>query len=465
LFHKNLTNQLTHGTRGTHNGNTRIPSARHHLPSFSFKPSLNASVSGILKNQNFKLPNFQNFRGQRVGRNVPDMDSSDSLFNWKTRCPQEKRETDWAWMGRAIRLARNGLGLVEPNPLVGCVLVRDGHLVGEGWHDRFGGNHAEVNAILAAGAKAKGATAYVSLEPCCHQGKTGPCTAALIAAGVSRVVAGILDPFPQVSGKGLKLLRQHGIETLAGCRREEATETLQPYLHLLKTGRPWVIAKWAMTLDGKIASRTGASQWISCDASRRLVHQWRGQMDAILVGSGTVLADNPHLTARPSGPRIPTRVVLDRRGRMPLINNLAQTTRDAPVLVVTSEKSPPAWRADLERTGTEVLVIREEQGNFLESLMLNLGKRSWTNLFVEGGNEVLGALFDQDLIDELRVFVAPTLLGGGQAFSPLGGQGAKAPWIKWGDKDRSVQTVGTDVLIRSTRKNTDPLVDNLEIRR
>lgn len=393
------------------------------------------------------------------------MVSSDFPFHWKTFCPEEKRETDLAWMGRAIKLAKNGIGLVEPNPPVGCVLVRDGQLVGEGWHERFGGNHAEVNAILAAGEKAKGATAYVSLEPCCHQGKTGPCTAALISAGVTRVVAGSMDPFPQVAGKGLKILHQNGIETLAGCRQEDAIEALQAYLHFVQTGRPWVIAKWAMTLDGKIASRTGASQWISCENSRHLVHQWRGQVDAILVGSGTVLADNPHLTARPAGPRIPTRVVLDRRGRLPVTSNLVKTIREAPLLVVTSEKSPPVWRAGLEENGTEVLVIREEDGNFLGSLMQKLGKRSWTNLFVEGGNQVLGALFDQELIDEVRVFVAPTLLGGDQAYSPLGGLGAKAPWTRWGDKQPCVRTVGTDVLIRSTRKNTYPLVDNLEIRR
>src|SRR4051794_5772463 len=201
-------------------------------------------------------------------------------------------------MSHALALALRGQGAVEPNPMVGCVIVRDGEIVGEGFHERFGGPHAEVNALAIAGARAAGATVYVSLEPCCHQGKTPPCTQALIRAGLKRVVVAVEDPFPQVCGGAIAELRAAGIECDAGICAPDANWVLAPYRKLLATGRPWVIAKWAMTLDGKLATRTGDSEWISSEASRAVVHQVRGRMDAVIVGSGTARSDNPLLTAR-----------------------------------------------------------------------------------------------------------------------------------------------------------------------
>src|SRR5438876_5484673 len=228
-------------------------------------------------------------------------------------------------MRRALELAARGRGAVEPNPLVGAVVLdAAGQLVGEGWHRKFGAAHAEVNAFAEAGDQARGGTLVVTLEPCCHHGKTPPCTEAVLRAGIRRVVAAMPDPFPQVAGRGADLLRTAGVHVEFGVGKAEARRLNAPYLKLLATGRPYVHAKWAMTLDGKIATRSGNSKWISGEASRRRVHELRGRMDAIVVGIGTALADDPLLTARPPGPQTPLRVVLDSRGRTPLTSKLAQ---------------------------------------------------------------------------------------------------------------------------------------------
>src|SRR5438094_5754489 len=220
---------------------------------------------------------------------------------------------DEPWMRRALELAEKGRGAVEPNPLVGAVVVRNDTVAGEGWHQRYGGPHAEVHALAAAGEAARQATLYVTLEPCCHHGKTPPCTDAILRAGINRVVAAMTDPFPQVAGKGAALLRAAGVVVEFGAGEAEARRLNAPYLKLLATGRPYVHAKWAMTLDGKIATRTGDSKWISNEVSRWRVHELRGRMDAIVVGIGTALADNPRLTVRPPGPRTPLRIILDSR--------------------------------------------------------------------------------------------------------------------------------------------------------
>lgn len=331
--------------------------------------------------------------------------------------------TDQEWMAQALALAEQGRGQVEPNPLVGAVVVRDGQLLGAGWHQRYGGPHAEVNA-LAAVADPRGATLYVTLEPCCHQGKTPPCTDAILRAGIPRVVAAMLDPFPEVSGKGIALLRAAGVAVTVGVGEAEAQRLNAPYLKRLRTGRPHVHAKWAMTLDGKIATHRGHSQWISNPTSRARVHHLRGQMDAILVGIGTALADNPTLTARPPGPRTPVRVVLDRTGRLPLHSTLVQTAREVPTLLATCACSGER-RTRLEQAGVEVLVFPEEAGRVaLDPLLVECGRRRWTNLLVEGGAGVLGSFLDARAIDEVHVFVAPLLAGGAGALSPLGGVGA-----------------------------------------
>jgi diaminohydroxyphosphoribosylaminopyrimidine deaminase/5-amino-6-(5-phosphoribosylamino)uracil reductase len=335
-------------------------------------------------------------------------------------------DADEAWMRRALGLAERGRGAVEPNPLVGAVLVRDGVVVGEGWHQRFGDPHAEVHALGAAGEAARGSTLYVTLEPCCHHGKTPPCTDAVLRAGVARVVAALADPFPQVAGQGARQLEAAGVRVKLGVCEAEARRVNAPYLKLLETGRPWVHAKWAMTLDGKIATRTGDSRWISNEASRRVVHQLRGRVDAIVVGIGTVLADNPQLTARPAGPRTAARVVLDSQGRLPADCVLAQTARAVPTLLATTGRIPPAKRAGLEALGCEVLPLAEADGRpAVQALLGELGRRRWTNILVEGGGEVLGSFRDAGAIDEVHVFLAPRLAGGAGAPSPLGGRGVE----------------------------------------
>src|SRR5262245_57065762 len=259
--------------------------------------------------------------------------------------------TDREWMAQALALAERGRGYVEPNPLVGAVVVRDGRLVGEGWHRRYGEAHAEVNALHEAGEAARGATLYVTLEPCCHHGKTPPCTDAVLRFGVRRVVAAMTDPFPRVAGGGVERLRTAGLEVETGLLEADARRLNAPYLKLLATGRPYVHAKWAMTLDGKLATRTGDSKWISSDASRRRVHELRGRMDAILVGIGTALADDPLLTARPPGPRTARRIVLDSRLRLPPTSRLVQTAREVLTTVVAAASADEGAAGRLPQAG------------------------------------------------------------------------------------------------------------------
>lgn len=331
---------------------------------------------------------------------------------------------DEHWMRRALELAALGCGAVEPNPLVGCVVVRNGVLVGEGYHQQFGGPHAEVHALAAAGERARGATLYVTLEPCCHWGKTPPCTDALLAAGVARVVVAQVDPFREVAGRGLDILRAAGIAVSVGVLAEEAQELNAAYLKLTHRQLPWIIAKWAMTWDGKLASRNRDSRWISHAASRALVHRWRGQVDVVAVGIGTALADDPQLTARPPGPRLAKRLVVDWQAQLPLHATLVKSSHDVPVWLAVSEQAAAEKVSALQAAGCEILVCcGPEPTDRLQSLLLQLGKRRITNVMVEGGSGLLGQLLDQQAIDEVRVFLGPSLLGGRAALSPLGGLG------------------------------------------
>ncbi|HOM17717.1 MAG TPA: bifunctional diaminohydroxyphosphoribosylaminopyrimidine deaminase/5-amino-6-(5-phosphoribosylamino)uracil reductase RibD [Thermoguttaceae bacterium] len=335
-----------------------------------------------------------------------------------------QRELDRRYMERALELARLGQGWVEPNPMVGCVIAHGPEVVGEGWHQRFGGAHAEVEALREAGQRARGATLYVTLEPCCHQGKTPPCTEAILAAGVQRVVAAMKDPFPQVAGQGLRRLAEAGLEVHCGLLEAEARRLNAPYLKLIQTGRPWVIAKWAMTLDGKLATRTGQSRWISGPESRALVHQLRGRVDAVLVGSRTAALDDPLLTARPPGPRTAVRIVVDGRARLASESQLVRTARQAPVLVAAGPEAAAVDLRRLESAGCEVFVAPgQTPQERLLALLDELGRRRMTNLLVEGGGRLLGALLDLRAIDEVHVFIAPKLFGGLDAPTPLAGLG------------------------------------------
>jgi diaminohydroxyphosphoribosylaminopyrimidine deaminase / 5-amino-6-(5-phosphoribosylamino)uracil reductase len=334
------------------------------------------------------------------------------------------------FMGRALELAVRGQGSVEPNPMVGAVIVANGEVVGEGWHRKFGQAHAEIEALRVASTRAKGATVYVTLEPCCHSGRTPPCTRALITAGVERVVCAMRDPFEHVAGRGIAELQAAGIVVEVGLLEDEARRLNAPYLKLVTTGRPWVIAKWAMTLDGKIATRIGDSRWISGEASRAIVQQLRGRVDAIMVGSGTAKRDDPLLMARPAGPRVAIRIVVDSRADLALASQLVRTAADAPVLVAAGADAPQEHIDRLTSAGCEVIVCRSTQTKSdaqhcvaIAALLEELGRRRMTNVLLEGGGELLGALFDAGAIDEIHVFIAPKLVGGRIAPTPIGGVG------------------------------------------
>ncbi len=342
----------------------------------------------------------------------------------------EPSETDRQFMLRALELAAQGQGRVEPNPMVGCVIVSDRQVVGQGYHTAFGQPHAEVEALCQAGTAARGATMYVTLEPCCHQGKTPPCTKAIIEHGIRRVVIAAGDPYQQVDGGGIDQLQSAAVEVCSPVLEEDARELNAPYFKLVETGRPWVIAKWAMTLDGKIAARTGHSQWISSQPSRQIVHRLRGRMDAIVVGRGTAEADDPLLTARPPGPRTAVRVVIDSQGQLASSSRLVQTAADTPVLVAVQNDADPTAIERLTSAGCEVFVCQGDSPAIrLESLLDELGRREMTNILVEGGAQLLGSLFDLAAVDEIHVFVAPYILGGGT--SAVAGKGAARVTNAW----------------------------------
>lgn len=330
-----------------------------------------------------------------------------------------------AWhMARALELAQRGEGFVEPNPMVGCTIVRDGETVGEGWHQHYGGPHAEIEALKVAGHRARGATAYVTLEPCCHHGKTGPCSDALLAAGIVRVVVAQRDPFSQVAGQGIAQLESAGIAVEVGLLEADARQLNAPYLKLVEQGRPWVIAKWAMTLDGKLAAPSGDSRWISSEVSRAIVHQIRGRVDGILIGRGTAQHDDPMLTARPPGARIAARIVLDGLAALSGTSQLVATAREVPVIVATTPQASEENRQRLSDAGCDVLVCEgASPAEQLDWLLAELGRRRMTNLLVEGGSQVLGSLFDLGQIDEVHTFIAPRLIGGHDAPSPIAGLG------------------------------------------
>lgn len=355
-----------------------------------------------------------------------------------------------ALMARALELAERGRGWVEPNPMVGAIVVRDGRILGEGFHERFGGPHAEPNAIAAAGPACRGATLYVTLEPCTHFGKTPPCVPAIIAAGFARVIAAMVDPDPRNQGRGIEELRKAGIQVELGLLEAEARRLNAPFIKLTTRGLPFVTAKWAMSLDGKTATRTGQSRWISSAPSRQLVHTMRGQVDAILVGLGTVLADDPELTARPPGPRLATRVVADSQARIPLESRLVRTARQAPLIVATTGDAPAERRQSLAAAGAEVLALPAESGRLsLPALMAELGRRQMTNVLLEGGGELCATALAAGLVDKVLAFIAPRIIGGRDAPGPVAGEGIPELAQAIAPKHCTVRTVGDDALIEA----------------
>ncbi len=354
-------------------------------------------------------------------------------------------------MLRALALARRGEGLTRPNPAVGAVVVRNGRVVGEGFHRKAGGPHAEVVALRKAGTRARGATLYVTLEPCSTWGRTPPCTDAILAAGVRRVVVAVKDPNPRHAGKGLDLLRRRGVQVTCGVGGLEAERLLAPFATWMTTGRPRVILKMGMTLDGRIADARGRSRWITGPAARKMVQALRARSDGILVGRATAQLDNPSLLPVSARGRRPLRVVLDRLGRLPLRSRLFTDGHQDQTLVFVSPQAPILYRQQLTRRGVEVQVVpADRRGLRLNRVLDALGRKGLLQIVCEGGGELAGALLRQNLVDEAMLFVAPRCLG--DAGRPVV---AGAAWRL--DEESSlhvVQTtlVGDDVLIHLMRR-------------
>ncbi len=359
------------------------------------------------------------------------------------------------YMREALGLARLALGRTSPNPAVGAVVVRDGEVVGRGHTLPPGGPHAEVVALQEAGELARGAALYVTLEPCSHHGRTPPCTDAVIASGVSAVFAAIHDPYPQVNGRGVARLREADIEVHLGLCAAEARRLNEGFFKRTLTGLPFVTAKYAMTLDGRIATRTGHSRWVTGPEARLNVHRLRDQSDAILVGSGTVLVDNPQLTTRLpedeagwNGPRHPLRVVLDSSGRLPLDASVFDPALPGETLVACTAATPLQRRRELELRGVEVLVVEGDDSRVsLRSLLVSLGERGCNTVLVEGGAEALWGFFSEGLVDRVQAYIAPKLVGGREAPGPLGGLGVDGMDGAWKLRDVSVQRYGDDLLV------------------
>jgi diaminohydroxyphosphoribosylaminopyrimidine deaminase / 5-amino-6-(5-phosphoribosylamino)uracil reductase len=362
--------------------------------------------------------------------------------------------TERAHLERVLELAERGRGAVSPNPLVGAVIAREDEVIGEGWHAALGDLHAERAAIedcRRRGRQPAGATMYVSLEPCAHQGRQPPCTDAILDAGIARVVIASDDPSEKASGRGPGILRDGGVDVSFAAGEEATAARLlnQPFRKHARTGRPLVILKMAMSLDGRVATAAGDSRWISGEQSRALVHRWRAESDAIAVGIGTVLQDDPLLTARgPEASRQPARVVFDSNASISRESQLLRTLGESRVIVVVSQEAEPARLAELQQLGAEIAIgSGDTRGSRIESALGDLGRREITSLLLEGGPTLAGAFAEAGEVDEVRVFVAPVLIGGGRA--AVEGQGPARIVDAARALSAEAETIGEDVLIRA----------------
>ena len=355
------------------------------------------------------------------------------------------------YMHRALELALRGSGKVNPNPLVGAVIVRDGRIIGEGWHTAFGGPHAERHALANCIEDPCGATLCVTLEPCCHTGKTPPCTEAIIESGIARVVMGAPDPNPKVAGGGVAQLEAAGIEVVQGVLVEECLAINKPFFHYIQTGRPYVILKYAMTLDGKIATHTGASRWITGEVARKRVHEDRQRYAAIMVGVNTIVKDDPQLTCRldlfEGSCGHPARIVCDTRLCTPIDACVVRTAHEIPTYLATSEQDPSKHQPYLDN-GCVVLVLPEAEGHVdLKALMDELGSRGIDSVIVEGGATLNWSMISAGLVSCAQVYVAPKIFGGGTAPSPVAGAGVKTPDEAMRFSAPTVTALGDDLLL------------------
>ena len=361
---------------------------------------------------------------------------------------KEHRMTDEYYMNKAIRLAKKGEGFVSPNPMVGAVVVKRGVVIGKGYHQRYGDLHAERNALKNCSEDPKGATLYVTLEPCCHHGKTPPCTDIIIEKGISRVVVGTMDVNPLVAGKGIEILRNHGIQVDVGILENECIAINKFFNKHMTTGLPYVVMKYAMTADGKIATKTGGSKWITSDGARESVHKLRKVLSAIMVGVSTVIADDPMLNCRLSEPHIdPVRIVCDTHLRTPLSSQLVRTANEIKTIIATSVD--PAKAKDYERHGCQILQVPKKGEHLdLTALFKKLGSIGINSILLEGGGTLNFSALSEHLVDEVYVYMAPKIFGG-SAKSPVEGIGIDNPGDAIKLNTRKVTGIGPDILIQS----------------
>ncbi|MGI5973309.1 MAG: bifunctional diaminohydroxyphosphoribosylaminopyrimidine deaminase/5-amino-6-(5-phosphoribosylamino)uracil reductase RibD [Oscillospiraceae bacterium] len=353
------------------------------------------------------------------------------------------------YMRRCVALAKQGIGWTSPNPMVGAVIVKNGRIIGEGWHVRRGELHAERHALSRCTESPDGADLYVTLEPCCHHGRQPPCTDAILAAGIRRVYVGSDDPNPLAAGKGLEILRSKGVEVKTGILKEECDGLNQVFFHFIRTGTPYVVMKYAMTLDGKIAAYTGKSQWITGKDARSRVHQERHRLRGILVGVGTVLTDDPMLNCRMEGGRDPVRIVCDTHLRTPADSRLVKSAGRIETILATCCTDPARQRPYLE-AGCRVWQLPAVQGRVnLSALMQRLGQAEIDSVLLEGGAELNWSMLEAGLVQKVQVYLAPKLLGGLTARSPIGGQGVPEPGGGWRLKNSVIRPIGEDFLIES----------------
>lgn len=360
------------------------------------------------------------------------------------------------YMQRAIELAKLGVGKVNPNPLVGAVIVKDGEIISEGYHRIYGDLHAERNAFANLKNKedVKGAEMYVTLEPCCHHGKQPPCTEAIMEHGISKVYVGSNDPNALVAGKGIQILRDAGIEVVTEFMKEECDALNPVFFHYITTKTPFVLMKYAMTLDGKIATRTGHSQWVSGETSRNRVQATRNELKGIMVGIGTILNDDPRLTCRLEDGRNPIRIICDSKLRIPLSSNVVVTAKDIPTIVATIEPHPEYTRfwneqkKSLEDEGVEVLIVAEKEGRLdLQDLMVKLGEKQIDGILLEGGSTLNYAALQAGVVNRVEAYVAPKFFGGAGFYTPVGGEGVELATEAYGCKLISTECMDGDVLL------------------
>lgn len=373
---------------------------------------------------------------------------------------------DEQYMRRAIALAKRGSGRVNPNPLVGAVIVRDGEILGEGWHERYGELHAERNAIAhakEAGHSLRGSTIYVTLEPCCHYGKTPPCTEAIIKEGIARVVVGSDDPNPLVSGKGFRMLREHGIQVTTHVLKAECDAINAVFFHYISTGLPYVAMKYAMTLDGKIACRTGDSRWVTGEEARAHVQTLRNHYRGIMAGIGTVLADDPMLNCRIKNGRDPVRIICDSHLRIPMDSKLVRTAKEQPLLLACLPEADGAKKRMLEERGAQILEIpaadsQEENGPAgvdLRVLMQRLGERKIDGVLLEGGGNLNESALRAGIVSGVYCYLAPKIFGGADAKTPVEGLGVPLAADAWQCRQTGIRKLGEDLLLTYQMQRQD----------